>query len=499
LIDSITFAADSFENQNIHIWHDGFKWDFSLFKIDSVIFYYTQYVAVSIGKQIWMYKNLNSDHYINGDSILEVTDQTQWINLIEGAWCNYNNDSIKGAIYGKLYNWYAVNDPRVLAPNGWHVPNKFEWAKLSNYLGGDDLSGGKLKETGTEHWLSPNTGATNESGFSALPSGCRCNFGPFDVIGIYSFFWTSTENDSSDAWYKVLSNRSSYFNRGYLEKKNGYSVRLVKDAEALIIKNIQPTSANIGDDVTIEGIGFGTLQGTSVVSFSGTNSSIIVSWSNNRIKTKVPVNTCSGEVIIIVDSLKSNPKYFTVLNTNPCDIKIGNQVWMVKNLDVDHYRNGDSIPQVTDEAIWDKIETGAWCFYSNDSDNGSVYGKLYNWYAVNDPRGLAPIGWHVPSDAEWDSLSTFLGGDLVAGGKMKETGTSHWQLPNTGATNESGFSALPGGYRSGRMFFNIGSSGYWWSSTLSYTLTRHLYYYNTEINKLGFTMSFGLSVRLLRD
>jgi uncharacterized protein (TIGR02145 family) len=154
-------------------------------------------------------------------------------------------------------------------------------------------------------------------------------------------------------------------------------------------------------------------------------------------------------------------------------IKREEKVWMRKNLDVRTYRNGDKIPHVKSKAIWDTLTTGAWCWYNNDSATGAAYGKLYNWYAVNDPRGLAPTGWHVPSDAEWDTLSTFLGGDGYAGGKMKETGTTHWWDPNADATNSSGFTALPGGtrYYLGE-FFDAGGYGYWWSSTEATARTR---------------------------
>ncbi len=138
------------------------------------------------------------------------------------------------------------------------------------------------------------------------------------------------------------------------------------------------------------------------------------------------------------------------------------QSWMTTNLDVDHYRNGDPIPHVTDPTEWKNLTTGAYCYYANDSAKyAAVYGKLYNWYVVNDPRGLAPEGWHVPTDFEWTTLTDCLGGVSVAGGPMKETGTSHWILPNEGATNESGFTGLPGGVRSSQdgSFFDLGDNG----------------------------------------
>ena len=142
------------------------------------------------------------------------------------------------------------------------------------------------------------------------------------------------------------------------------------------------------------------------------------------------------------------------------------QTWMKKNLEVTTYRNGNPIPQVTDGATWRALTTGAWCYYNNDPAMGAIYGKLYNWYAVNDPRGLAPAGWHIPIDFEWTTLSKCLGGYAVAGGALKETGTAHWLPTNTGATNSSGFTALPGGYRNiGGVFYRIGKGGQFWSAT----------------------------------
>ena len=184
-------------------------------------------------------------------------------------------------------------------------------------------------------------------------------------------------------------------------------------------------------------------------------------------------------------------------------IVIGTQQWMEKNLDVLTYRNGDIIPQVTDPTAWAALTTGAWCYYNNDVANGAIYGKLYNWYAVNDPRGLAPTGWHVPTDDEWTTLSTTLGGDAVAGGKMKVAGTTRWTTPNTGATNESGFAGLPGGARNnGGTFNSVGSGGYWWSSTEDGTASawgRNLGYGSGTIIRSSSLKKFGFSVRCLRD
>ena len=165
--------------------------------------------------------------------------------------------------------------------------------------------------------------------------------------------------------------------------------------------------------------------------------------------------------------------------TNPVSVTVSicSQVWLTKNLSVSKYKNGDSIPQVRDSTAWASATTGAWCWYKNDSATyAATYGKLYNWYAVTDPRGLAPTGYHLPTDSEWNVLVRCLdsGADTsiigtqstTAGGALKEAGTANWQSPNTGATNSSGFTALPGGLSSGTsVFSNSGVFGYFWTAS----------------------------------
>jgi uncharacterized protein (TIGR02145 family) len=184
-------------------------------------------------------------------------------------------------------------------------------------------------------------------------------------------------------------------------------------------------------------------------------------------------------------------------------IVIGTQQWMEKNLDVVTYRNGDIIPQVTDATAWAALTTGAWCYYNNNVANGAIYGKMYNWYAVNDPRELAPKGWHVPTDAEWTILTDKLGGMSVAGGKMKGVGITGWTTPDISATNESGFSGLPGGYRyNDGTFGSIGTVGFWWSSSETneaFARILALFYDYGRAYSANSDMTSGCSVRCLRD
>lgn len=189
------------------------------------------------------------------------------------------------------------------------------------------------------------------------------------------------------------------------------------------------------------------------------------------------------------------------------EVTIGKQVWMTQNLNVDKFRNGDPIPEAKTDEEWKKAgENGepAWCYYNNNPDNGDRYGKLYNWYAVNDSRGLAPEGWKIPSDEDWRRLTDFLGGESVAGKKMKYT--DFW-ADNDGesgnGTNESGFSGLPGGSRDyDGTFYYIGKDGYWWSSTednAGFAWLRLLDSKDGNVYRLGLCKQDGFSVRCLRD
>lgn len=141
---------------------------------------------------------------------------------------------------------------------------------------------------------------------------------------------------------------------------------------------------------------------------------------------------------------------------------IGTQIWMTENLKTARYNNGDPIPNVADSLTWNHLATGAYCVYDNNSENSVVYGKLYNWYAVNEDRKLCPTGWHPATPSEWGTLLTFAGWDNQTGGKLKETGVAHWDYPNTGATNETGFTAIPGGYRFPQGFRDLHIAGVWW-------------------------------------
>ena len=184
-------------------------------------------------------------------------------------------------------------------------------------------------------------------------------------------------------------------------------------------------------------------------------------------------------------------------------VKIGTQTWMKQDIKATHYSNGDAIPNVTDGNAWGTLTTGAYCNYNNDAGNTLTYGRIYNFFTVADSRNLCPTNWHVSTDAEWTTLTNYLGGASIAGGKLKEAGTSHWASVNVGATNETGFTALPGGFRDvDGTYYENGENAYWWSSN-EYNATDALfwnipYHHNNAYNNTG-NKNYGVSVRCVKD
>ena len=197
--------------------------------------------SVTIGTQIWTNKNLDISTYRDGTPIPQVTDPTQWANLTTGAWCYYNNDSAMGEVYGKLYNWYAVAGiysaeslintslRKQLAPIGWHVPSDIDWLTIMDYLGGENIAGGKMKEIGTTHWNYPNRSATNISGFTGIPGGYRDIDGSYSYVGYYAYLWSLSEVNTSNSWGRLLDLNYGIAGRPNSNKTFGFSVRLIKD------------------------------------------------------------------------------------------------------------------------------------------------------------------------------------------------------------------------------------------------------------------------------
>ena len=509
----------------------------------------------TIGSQIWMSRNLNVNRYRNGDTISEVQNDSSWANLTTGAWIYYNNDNANSGIYGKLYNWFAVNDNRGLCPVGWHVPSDIDWTDLNNYLGGNSIAGYKMKSL--NGWESGGNG-DNSSGFIALPGGLRFKEGFFYNIGSYGIWWSSTK-DGDSARYRFISNESNYLNSDKVDRENGLSVRCVKDYDYFITASAvngtisfngitgfnnevnptirytwQPNEGYSIDSVLVNGVRVDSINGytfteqvnsTIKVFFkeqyavvASTNYGTISNLGTYRYDSNTKVRyTWQAETDFVLDSViingikvdsvdgytffvRENNTIQVIFKFQPQFVTIGNQKWMTKNLNISRYRNGDPIPEVQDSIMWSNLSTGAWVNLNNDTANGRNYGKLYNGYAVVDSRGLCPRGWHVSSNAEWSILTNYLGVDSVVGYKIKSS--SGWGNEGNG-DNSTGFNALPGGMRLNEgAFYLIGNYGVWWTSTIdndSYVWYRYL---NNESNYLiadKYVQGNGFSVRCIKD
>ncbi|MHB1146865.1 MAG: FISUMP domain-containing protein [Lutibacter sp.] len=321
--------------------------------------------------------------------------------------------------------------------------------------------------------------------------------------------------------FNAAGNSSGYSNSNQITIPNAVTLPVVTTTT---VTAIEITTATSGGSVSSDGGASVTARG--------------VVWSTNAtptiaLSTKTTDGSGTGGYSSAITGLTSNTTYHirayatnslgtaygnertfkTYIVTVPVTdydgniyqtVTICNQVWTKTNLNVSHYRNGDVIPQVTYSTTWANLTTGAWCYYSNNSSYGATYGKLYNWYAINDSRGLAPEGWHVPTDAEWTTLTDCLGGEAIAGGSLKETGTAHWTSPNTDATNISGFTGLPGGLRNIGLSIYLYHSGRWWSSseytpTVTFAWYRFLYSDDGKAHRAYGGKGDGKSVRLVKD
>ncbi|MEI6754179.1 MAG: FISUMP domain-containing protein [Paludibacter sp.] len=255
------------------------------------------------------------------------------------------------------------------------------------------------------------------------------------------------------------------------------------------------STPTISNSKTSDGMGIGTFTSSITGLYDGTTYYVRAYATNSA-------GTNYGTEV----SFKTNNLTVTDIDGNVYHtITIGTQTWMVENLKTTTYNDGAAIPNVTDDTAWKALTTPAYCWYNNDAATfKNTYGALYNWYAVNTGK-LAPIGWHVPSDAEWTTLTDYLGGGNVAGGKLKEIGTTHWLSPNYGATNEIGFSALPGGRREGYWdgaFSTLGEDGGWWCETEFSTWNawyRNMFNLNSAVGRSNYYKYNGFSVRCVRD
>jgi uncharacterized protein (TIGR02145 family) len=478
------------------------------------------YPVVSIGGQTWMAENLQSLQYINGEPIPLETGYAAWSMLTTPAYCFYDNDqNTYGPMYGTLYNHYAVARGNV-CPAGWHVPSDGEWTLLSDHLGGLSLAGGLMKATGTAKWFSPNTGATNASGFTALPGGNRSpGGGVFSGSGLSGRFWSSSETDAVSAYDRNLRYDSGHLSRNISGKATGAYIRCVLNDSATTLPIPSP-DFSVSDTAVI-------LTDTVYFTDLSLNNPTSWEWSFGDGKTSalqnpahryaapgiytvtlVAANTWGFDTIVRINhiTVTSPVGLYPVYDTdgNGYDtVHIGSQVWLSSNLRTTRFNNGTLIPNVTVNSVWTNLSTPGMCWYDNDSATwANVCGALYNWFAVADGN-LCPTGWHVATDTDWTTLTTFYGGTSLAGGYLKEAGFAHWNTPNAGAINTSGFTALPGGrrnYATGA-FYESGDYGYWWTSTVYFSTAwyRRMRFDGMDVLRSYYSPKFGFSVRCVSD
>ena len=489
------------------------------------------YNTLPIGEQCWTKENLKVGAMIDGS-------QNQTENSIIEKYC-VDNDPAKCDLYGGLYQWEEMmqysTTPGIqgICMNGWHIPTHEEWTTLSDYLNGEDVAGGKMKTTGTIEegtglWYSPNTGATNSSGFTGLPGGWKFPLaGPFEYLSSFGYWWTSSRDVYGDPWFSQLKFNSANLYQGYIVWAFGFSVRCLRNETTTSQLEVTPSNR----DITAEA-GTTTFYLTSntiwtveeninwltISPMSGTNNEVLTvtyeanpSGNPRNGQIAITANGGSPVVYVTVNQATSSPsgcgQPFTDTRNGQSfeTVQIGNQCWMKENLKVGNMIDGSQ--DQTDNGIIEK-----YC-YENDPANCDVYGGLYQWnemmqYSTTPGvQGICMSGWHLPTHEEWSILSTYLGGESVAGGKMKATGTIEegnglWYYPNTGATNETGFSGLPAGSYASGSFYYQGSYSNFWAATLYSSGNAwdvYLSYSNSYLFQGSPDQSLGFSVRCLRN
>jgi len=454
------------------------------------------YKTIKIGAQEWMAENLRTTRL---NDLTPIPHDPEWLYPGIYGYCWYNNDETTFKnIFGALYSPHQITGEQgeKLCPVGWHVPSDEEWTVLIDYMGGENVAGGKMKELGSLHWNYPNNGATNENGFTALPGGMRQALpgapteGPFEGIGSYGYWWSTGGPVSPKIQFNDGITHTQ--NPGYYDKP-GLSVRCIKTevlpaVTTTAITSITPNSAIGGGSITSDGGATVSERGICWTVDSETDPTIdlptkTIAEGEADIFSGVITGLTAGTTYYVRayatnshGTAYGNKISFTTYKSDAITdadgnyyntVTINGQVWMAENLKTTQYNNNTPITPANGAGLYEP----SYSWYNNDEKNKNPYGALYNWFAVNTDL-LCPVGWHVPADFEWHQLVSLIDANstveiesLIAGGKLKETGFDHWLSPNAGATDEYGFTALPGGGRYGGEFSALGSFGHWWTST----------------------------------
>ncbi|MDA8979051.1 fibrobacter succinogenes major paralogous domain-containing protein, partial [bacterium] len=440
----------------------------------AVTFGETTYALVELGGHCWFRENLSSTTYANGDEIPVIEEATAWAEAADGARSAYDNALETN---GFLYNWMAVADARGVCPTGWQVPSDTMWMALESDLG---LPSDQTQATGLRGSTEgaalkaapPAWNGSDAAAFTGLPEGFRTNMGNFNNSGLLGYWWSTTPDAPNHAWYRALSEFNDQIYRNIFNRRAGLHIRCVKGEQPTVCNGTPGASCDDGDPNTFNDVydDMGcACAGTDAVELDGSG-------------------PCEGEA-----SVNYHGHDYLL-------VEIGDQCWFRENLNTTSYANGDSIPGNLSDAAWGGTMTGAYSVYGDNETNLDAYGRLYNWNAASDARGLCPNGWHVPSNAEWTELTTLFGGLTSAGLHLK---SSSLDTPPWNGINTSGFTARGGGrrYQNGS-YSGLTGDGFWWSSSpneanLESALYRLLNYGN-GVHQGAYPKNTGFSVRCIR-
>jgi len=443
------------------------------------------YELVSIGDRCWFRENLRATQYANGDAIPQLQDEAEWNATGQGAYSVYDADSALASVYGLLYNWTVTMDPRGACPTGWDVATEGEWGNLISTVGGYPVAGGALKEAGTTHWSSPNTGATNSSGFTALPAGERSFGGAgFTGLGTDAYFWTSSSSGSAARSVRLYHNDDA-LTISSISSQRGQSIRCIRNPASFGCTDINyleyDPSANVDDG----GCATPSIPGCTINGYSEYNPQANVNDGSCQ-----TLEGCTDTTTVSYGGYD-----YPV-------VAIGTQCWFQENLRTTAYRNGDAIPNILDPVEWDNTFSAARCAYENEESNADEFGYLYNRYAVVDSRQICPVGWRPADDDDWKELESNLGMPLLEldltgfRGGAQNIGTSLKSDVAWNGTNSSGFSGLPAGRRTASGNYQDAlTEGFWWSVNTG----RYAYSNQAGLGRNFFNDREAMSVRCLRS
>ncbi len=497
------------------------------------------YASIDIYSQNWLSTNIRATSFNNASPIVNLTDNADWINANEPAYCFYDNDEItySNNMYGGLYNYNVVNPlknkGRNICPVGYHIPQLSEWTELINNLGGASVAGGILKDTGTSNWQTPNTNATDDFGFTALPGGNRTTNASYTSIGTDANLWYNSPIDEMSSNKINLSNTSAQALTSPSDNIEGLSIRCIKNATETTIPVVYSSGAYIDNPATVfiysnieengnmdiieKGVIWnktGNPNMENAIAYKISND--IYEFFETNITGLEPGQTYYFRAFAYngIGIALGNVMSLTMPNVpTPIDgdgniydyVLIGNQFWLKSNLKTTKFNDGTPIQNFDDNNQWENASIPAYCYYDNDDIyNGNEFGVLYNSLVVAEDQNLnknvCPIGWRVADDYAWNILIDFLGGEFVAGNDLKETGNEHWNNPQ-GNTNTSGFSALGSGYRTEQgTFMDLLEVGTWWIKNPSqYEAVYKMFNNSPNVTQESVQEKYGAAIRCVLD